>query len=339
MSLISILEPKMNLPIVNATANSPSLPAMIASHHAELVALLHQYGAILFRGFACQDEASFSQAIAACNLGSRCTTSDYKLPRTLLQNDIYTSSDLPEHVPLPLHHEKPRTLKPPNHIYFCCIIPAQKGGGTLFANAESIWDDMPTPIKKQINQYGVVYKQFFHGKTRRYHWLQCILDDSCVQSWIDYFDTEERAEVEQKLMQDGLTWEWVNQQRDLVVTTRIPGALEHPVTHRINWFNSAAYLNYHINLLYGERSKLILSKSLAVRYMMWRDLFPMICHYGNGQPFSAVEIKQINQVIHSHTRVVNWQQGDFMVVDNYTYMHGKQPHEGNRLLYSCMTEQ
>ncbi len=56
----------------------------------------------------------------------------------------------PGHVALPLHHEKPRFPKPPNHIYFCCVTPAEQGGGTLFANAEAIWLDMPQQIQKKL---------------------------------------------------------------------------------------------------------------------------------------------------------------------------------------------
>jgi alpha-ketoglutarate-dependent taurine dioxygenase len=129
MHLDIIIAPDINIPMVIASPDS------------------NQYGAVLFRGFACQDLEYFSKAIDLCGLGSRCSTKDYAIPRTLLPHDIYTSSDLPAHIPLPLHHEKPRSKNPPNHIYFCCVTPAEQGGGTIFANAVAIWLDIPEPIQ------------------------------------------------------------------------------------------------------------------------------------------------------------------------------------------------
>lgn len=340
MNLHVSIAAELNLPIVQAgpeVAESKPLLALIAEHRAELLEQLRQYGAILFRGFACADEEYFSQVIEVCNLGRRCDTSDYDLPRTVLHNDIYTSSDLPAQVPLPLHHEKPRSKNPPHNIYFCCVTPATQGGGTIFANAESIWQDMPQAIQQKILQHGVVYQQFFHGKTMKYAALRNILGPGSACSWVDYFATAEQSVIEKKLQQNQQDWQWVNQGRDLITRTHLPGVLPHPLTHNLTWFNSAAYLNYYANFLYGALTQLPWAKYLAARYLILKDRLPMVCHYGNGDAFSMAEVEQINQLVQKHTRVVNWQRGDFMLVDNYTLMHGKQAHEGTRLLYSCMT--
>ncbi|EHL29664.1 TauD/TfdA family dioxygenase [Legionella drancourtii] len=342
MSLNFIIASELNLPIVLAATNpgpqdAKPLLALIAEHRAELLVQLIQYGAILFRGFACVDEDYFSQVIDLCGLGRRCDTRDYDLPRTVLQNDIYTSSDLPSYVPLPLHHEKPRSKNPPHNIYFCCVTPALKGGGTIFANAESIWQDMPQAIQQKIMEHGVIYKQFFHGKTMKYAALKKILGQGSIRRWEEYFAMDEKQTIEKKLMQNQQDWEWVNNGRDLIVSTHLPGVLPHPLTHNLTWFNSAAYLNYYANFLYGELKQLSFAKYLAARYLILKDIFPIVCHYGNDTAFSADEVEQINQIIQNHTRVVHWHKGDFMIVDNFTLMHGKQPHEGNRLLYSCMT--
>ena len=75
-----------------------------------------------------------------------------------------------------------------------------------------------------------------------------------------------------------------------------------------------------------------------MQYLILKDRLPMVCHYGNGQAFSSDEIAEIKRIIQHHTGVFNWQKGDFMIVDNFTFMHGKEPHHGDRLLYSCMTQ-
>ncbi|MFT4059815.1 MAG: TauD/TfdA family dioxygenase [Legionella sp.] len=343
MSLDISIVPVMNLPIVTAagdflqTEKQPLL-ALISGHHDEIIERLNQYGAILFRGFACDDEDYFSKAIELCGLGTRCSTTDYDLSRTLLKNEVYTSSDLPAHIPLPLHHEKPRSKKPPNHLYFCCVIPAQKGGGTLFANAESIWLAMPKNIKDKILEHGVVYRQFLHGKSFKYHVLQKMLGSNFARSWAEYFGTDDKRQIEKKLEQNKSNWSWINNGQDLILLNYLPGALKHPMTQNVSWFNSAAYLNYYSNTLYDKLNELRSYKYVASHYMIAKDMFPMICHYGNGQAFSAEEIGEINRIIQQHTWVLKWKKGDFIIVDNFTFMHGKQAHEGDRLLYSCMTE-
>lgn len=340
MNFEMTMDPVLDIPFIARpdAMQKTSIPLLsfIQQHHTAIIAQLNHYGAIVFRGFACEDAEYFSRAIALCRLGRRCDTSDYELPRTVFANDIYTSSDLAAHIPLPLHHEKPRSKKPPNHIYFCCVTPADKDGGTILANAEAIWRDMPHPIQERIIQHGVVYKQFFHGNTLKYSLLKKILQKNSLRRWSEYFGNTDKSFIEDKLKKTGAEWRWAG--NDLLISNKLPGALAHPLTGNISWFNSAAYLNYYSNLLYGELNTLPTRPYLAARLLILGDMFPMICHYGNGQAFSAGEIADINRIIQHHSRIMHWQKGDFMIVDNMTFMHGKQPHQGKRLLYSCMTE-
>lgn len=333
---------EINVPMVVASPDASktaaqSLLDLIAEHHDKIIKRLNQEGAILFRGFACQDIDYFNKAIELCDLGSKCSTKDYAIPRTLLPNEIYTSSDLPGHIPIPLHHEKPRSKTPPNHIYFCCVTPAEQGGGTVFANAAAIWRDMPEKIQNKITEHGVIYKQFFHGESIKQYWLKKILGNHCIQRWSRHFGTEDKAFIEKKLRNDKQDWNWINRNNDLIVSSKLPGALIHPLTDQILWFNASEYLNYYSNLIYGALNTLHFYKYAAAQYLILNDMLPLVCHYGNGQAFSPDEIADINRVVQKHARVLNWQKGDFMIVDNYTFMHGKEAHQGNRLLYSCMT--
>ena len=339
MNLETLIVPGMNVPmLIAASNNKTTLLELLSEHHAKIMDQLNQYGAVLFRGFSCINPEYFSQAIELCGLGTRCSTKDYDLPRTVLPNEIYTSSDFPAHISLPLHHEKPRSKNPPNHLYFCCVIPAEQDGGTLFANAAAIWRDIPKNIQDKIIEHGVVYKQFFHGKTMQADVLKKILGEKSVRSWSEYFGTDEKMPIEKKLTQEEVVWNWVNKGNDLLILNKLPGALKHPVTHQTLWFNASEYLNYYSNLLYSELNALPFYKYIAMRYLILKDRLPMVCHYGNGQPFSSKDIAEIKRIMQHHTCVFNWQKGDFMIVDNFTFMHGKEPHQGERLLYSCMTQ-
>ncbi|MCP0913150.1 TauD/TfdA family dioxygenase [Legionella sp. 27cVA30] len=328
-----------NIPVIAAPANKPASPGLLlellVAQHSNYMQKLKEHGAILFRGFNCNNPDDFSNIIEACRLGKRCSTKDYDFPRTVLPNDVYTSSDLPPDIALPLHHEKPRTKNPPNYIYFCCVIPPEQGGGTIFANAADIWRDMPFAIQKKLLKHGVMYQSFFHGATLQYHALRKILANS-ARSWRDYFGSD-KEKITEKLSHTGIETIWSKKDRDLITRQYLPGVLQHPLTRQNVWFNCAAYLNYYSNFLFGELNALPLHQYLAGRYLIFRDILPLVCHYGNGQAFSSLEIEEINRIIQRHSHVFKWQKGDFMIVDNITWMHGKQPHQGNRLLYSCMT--
>lgn len=342
MALNTILDPSMSMPMIIASPNqleasSTPLLDVLKKDLDGIIQQLNEYGAVLFRGFACVDAEYFSNVIELCGLGSRCSTKDYDIPRTLLPNEIYTSSDLPAAIPLPLHHEKPRSKYPPKHIYFCCVTPAQKGGGTIFANAEAIWLDIPKPIRDKMSEHGVMYKQFFHGKSIKHRLLKKVLRDQCPLSWPEYFGTNDKRQLEKKLTNAGVNWGWANKGNDLIIINKLPGALNHPITNQTSWFNSAHYLNYYSNSTYGELTALRSFQYVAGRYLMLTDSLKMVCHYGNGDAFSSADIANINRVIQQHVRVLNWQKGDCMIVDNFTFMHGKEAHEGSRLLYSCMT--
>ena len=250
----------LKVPIVLAasktikTEKTPLLD-LISDNHMEIISQLNQYGAIIFRGFSCADADYFSNAIEQCGLGSRCSTADYDLPRTLLPDNIYTSSDLPAFIPLPLHHEKPRSKKPPHHIYFCCVTPPKKGGGTIFANAEAIWLDIPPSIQDKIIEHGVIYKQFLHGKSIQYVVLKKILGNKGVRRWSEYFGSDVKAHIENKLASDDVNWNWVNQGTHLVLFSHLPGARTNPITNKLVWFNASSYLNYYSKNSYEKQGE------------------------------------------------------------------------------------
>ena len=342
VSLNIAISPTLPITIITSSIKQPPvnsvLLGLISHHRMQIMDLLFQHGAVLFRGFSCQDVEYFSAVIEACGLGQRCSTHDYKIPRSVFTNNIYTSSDFPGNVSIPMHHEKPRSKNPPNHIYFCCATAAEQGGETLFSNAQVVWEHMIPSIKDKLLKHGIVYKQYFHGASFIYRLLKYVLGRKQALLWTEYFSTSETMEIEKQLTLEEVNWEWIHSNRDLLVFNKLPGALNHPLTQKPLWFNCAGYLNYYSILPYLSLTMRHTPQYLASRYLVSKDMLPLVCHYGNGEAFSVEEIATINRVLQQHTAPLLWQQGDFMVVDNFTWMHGKSPHQGKRLLYSCMTK-
>jgi alpha-ketoglutarate-dependent taurine dioxygenase len=223
------METMINVPMVSANAQQASLLQYIPQHYDVILQKLHEHGAVLFRGFECVEEDYFSKSIAACGLGERCSTADYDFPRTILNENVYTSSDLPGDVTVHLHHEKPRSKEPPHHIYFCCVTPPEHEGGTVFANAAAIWRDIPPTIQDKILQYGVLYQQYFHNDSKKFQLLKKLMAGKGLRSWQDYYRSHDKSAVEEKLASGEAKWEWVNIKKDLRLITSLPGARRHPI--------------------------------------------------------------------------------------------------------------
>lgn len=313
------------------------LLVILEKEDTAILNLVKTYGAIIFRGFACTNENLFSKLIAACDFGERCSTADYRIPRTVLSNNIYTSSDLAPAIAIPLHHEKPRSMDPPTHIYFGCLKAPVKGGATLFANAIRIWRDLPDPIKENIIKHGVCYQRYIHKNGFATNRLKKIFGRKAIPTLHSFYGSDDKATIFEKLQSGNEQFEWLNG-GDLKLWQKLPGVFNHPLSNEPVWFNSADYLNCYYNLLYKDFRQLTYKQAVARRYLIYRKQLPLVCHYGNGQPFSKTEIQLIANIISKHMFAHDWQTGDFMIVDNYTLMHGKQPHKGERLLLSCMTK-
>lgn len=92
---------------------------------------LSQYGGILFRGFPITSVSAFEQFVKPVTP----ELLDYEFgstPRSHLQNKIYTSTEYPARQHIPLHNEQAYTVEWPMKIWFCCITPAEQGGGHAY---------------------------------------------------------------------------------------------------------------------------------------------------------------------------------------------------------------
>ena len=47
--------------------------------------------------------------------------------------------------------------------------------------------------------------------------------------------------------------------------------------------------------------------------------------YGDGTPISLWEMHQIRKAIHNNMVFNRWEQGDVLLIDNFSTSHGRQP--------------
>src|SRR5690606_1648947 len=197
----------------------------LANEAGQLKKDLLAHGAVLFRGYGV-DSADKLQAFCDVLGVERMDYPRGISPRHEVGQKVYTSTEAPPNVPLPIHTEMSYTSVFPRALAFCCVIPPQRGGETPLADMKQVLQHLPAELVNTLEQKGILYHQYApsgHNNVR-------------FKTWQDMFDTEEKSVVEQKCAAQGVTIEW--QAKDVAKLTN-PGCVvcQHPVTGERIWFN------------------------------------------------------------------------------------------------------
>jgi alpha-ketoglutarate-dependent taurine dioxygenase len=297
--------------VIQHAAGSANLAMWIGAHTADLDELLAQTGAILFRGFAVRDAQDLSEAVSAYSPNIM-RYAERSTPRSYLGHGIFTSTEYPAHSAIPLHNENSYAAVFPRLQWFCCLVPAQSGGGTTLADGMAVFESIGTALRTRIEKEGVLYIRNFHPHVD--------LD------WRDAFQVADRAQLEEVLQRKGIRHEWISDSQLRTLQLR-PGVLVHPRCERRVWFNQAHLFN-----------ELSLAPELlrALRRLYGDDDLPRTTRFGGGGRLSAQEIADIESAYARHTHEICWQSGDVVLVDNMRIAHGRAPYSGERKVLVAM---
>lgn len=238
-------------------------------------------------------------------------------PRRMVRDGIFTSTEYPAKYPISLHNELSYAHRWPDRLYFCCQLPARAGGTTPVCDGRAVLADLDGDILRRFETLGVFYHQHLHG------------GHGFGKSWQATFDTSDRAEVEQFLLDSGASFTW-SDQGGLRVGQRRRAVLEHPRTGHPVWFNQAE--QWHPSALPAGQADAL----RAVLNGVERDL-PHSVAYGDGSPISLADLEHIREVVERHTVRIPWRAGNVMIVDNALTMHGRDAYEGDRRVLVAMT--
>jgi alpha-ketoglutarate-dependent taurine dioxygenase len=313
----SFLNHEEHLPLlVEPEAGSDSsLEALfewITSERDRIETQLLQYGALLLRGFAVSTPEDFEQI---------CKAIDQRLlnyaggdsPRETVTGKIYTSTEYPAHLEIPLHNELSYRQVWPRKLFFFCQHPAQQGGETNIADCRKILQAIDLEIRQRFAEKQVTYIQNLHDG-----W-------GFGKSWQQTFETDDRNQVEEHCRNNGIEFRWT--ENGLWTRSICPGVIDHPVTGETVWFNQADL--WHIS----SRGPAYEQKMLKV---FGEDALPSNATYGDGTPITTEELEEVRRAYRT-TDVVNpWQQGDLLILDNILAAHGRKPFQGPRRVLVAM---
>ena len=303
------------LPLLVASAiKGVDLLAWANQHRDQVLAWLHQHGAILFRGFQNDDGdgvalfRSFAERISPELLAYKERSS----PRTLVSNNIYTSTEYPPEHGIFLHNENSYQKSWPQQLFFYCDIAAEQGGETPLGDCRRIYQAIEPAIIEKFKRLGVMYIRNFNNRFGL--------------PWQEVFQTEDRAVVEAHCHKSGLQTEW-HAGNTLRTRALRPLVDRHPVTGAAVWFNHAIFFN---------TATLEESMRISLESLFSPEEMPNHTYYGDGSPIEAEVIAQFKEVYQREEVVFPWQQGDILLVDNMLTAHGRRPFKGQRRILLAM---
>jgi alpha-ketoglutarate-dependent taurine dioxygenase len=274
---------------------------------------LLRHGGILFRGFGHDGPARFAEFVRVVS-DEPLAYAEQTSPRSVVDGNVYTSTEHPADQTIPLHCENSYRHRWPRKIFFFCERAPDVGGETPIADVRQVLSRIPAAVRERFEAEGVMYLRNFGL--------------GAGLSWQTAFGVESRAEVEAYCREAGIAFEW--SEPDRLTTRQVRQAVAcHPETGERSWFNHAAF--FHISTLEPEL-RLTLLRSFGEEFL------PYNTYYGDGSAIDDDSVGQIRRAYEECTITLPWQTGDLLMLDNMLAAHGRMPYTGPRRVLVAMSE-
>jgi alpha-ketoglutarate-dependent taurine dioxygenase len=300
--------------IIQGNHEHAGLPELMAARGGYFRDRLTQHGAILFRGFAVDSLEEFD-SLASAFSNDRLSYTFQSSPRTLVGHRVYTATEYPAKLHIPLHSENSYTREWPLSLMFACLQPAVSGGETPIADLIEVTRALDPSILEEFESKGVSYIRHSH--------------DLVDLPWQQVFQTDDREVVINYCRQEGIEFSWLEPGNVLSTTQRCQGVARHPKTGECVFFNQAHL--FHVSSLGSEAME-------AMIEIFGIDRLPRHARYGDGTEIPHSVLEEIRRVLNEHTVAFPWQIGDAMLIDNMQVAHGRRPFQGDRKVLAAFFE-
>ena len=321
-----------SLEALRGPADPAGFQAALQDNRQQLKQQLVERGVLVFRGSGVDNPSALQ---GFCD-GLGAQLMDYPRgisPRTAVQGRVYTSTEAPPNVPLPIHTEMSYTSRFPQAIAFCCARAPGSGGETPVADMQKVLARLPEAMVREFEESGVVYQQYApsgHGHRR-------------IKTWQDMFSTEDREEAERQAGEQGVTIEWLE---DGAARITNPGVVvrEHPVTGERCWFNQVGTFHHSMSAEFRYIGRPLVGALVRCFEFLLDHTpkgtlpYPFGISFGDGRPVPRKYIMAIRRAIWDETLSFRWQDGDVMLIDNLRFGHGRFPFKGQRKILAALIE-
>lgn len=300
----------------------------ISQNKEDLKKDLLKNGALLFRNFPVANEHDFASVIKSLGAGKFIDYIGGDSPRNKIIDGVYTSTEAPPSVKIPLHNELSFVKNYPKHIYFYCHVAPQANGETIIADARKVFQSVDESVKKRFIEKNLRYSSCYYYQSRFWQFVNKY--QKSHKSWIDVFETHDKEDVENKCRQNDFDFKWHGNDWLQISQTR-PAVLSHPITNEQVWFNQVHLYDFNPKLLGFWRylgAKLVYMK----KHKRLHEAF-----FGDHSRIPQKDIYHILDVLDRNTVYFPWKKGDVLVLDNVLAMHGRATFTGKRRVMTAMT--
>lgn len=300
------------LPYEISAADDSDLARVLKANRDSIHELLHEHGALLFRGFGVHDVTQFRDVAAGFTPGLL----DYtyrSTPRTKAEQGIYTSTEYPPDQQIPMHNENSYAATWPEKLWFYSHQAAAAGGATTLADSRTVLDRIGPEVRRRFADKGVKYIRNYGGG----------LD----LPWQEVFQTRDRAVVEKFCADNAMTCEWSG---DQLRTTQIrPAMAVHPATGEQVWFNQAHL--FHLSAMDDETREALVALFSA-------EGVPRNAVFGDGSEIPDADLAEVREAYRAEMVDVEWRDGDVLLVENLLAAHGRRPYTPPRKVLVAMAD-
>lgn len=290
--------------IMEPAADQVDLAEWARNNRDYVNAKLHTHGGILFRGFGLKTPEDFERVAAAIYKEIYSEYGD--LPREGVAGKIYHSTPYPEDKAILYHNESSHMNAWPTRISFFCVIAAKQGGCSPIVDCRKVYQQLDPAVREKFEKVGLMYVRNF--------------SDGLDVSWQQFFQTSDRAIVEESCRKQGFIAEWYGKD-SLRVRQRCRGVLKHPVTGEMSFFNQVQL--HHVHCLDAETRQSLLS-------IFKEEDLPRHVYYGDGSSIPDSVMDHIGEVYERNAVRFTWREGDMVSLDNMITAHARDPFVGPR---------
>ncbi|KAG7351421.1 taurine catabolism dioxygenase TauD/TfdA family protein [Nitzschia inconspicua] len=333
--VVSKALPLILQPTVQGNDSLQYLKLFLESNREWVGKMILDHGAVMFRGFSLGSAQDVEDALLSFNPN---LSNEYHgtSPRNVQGGSkfVFSAAEVPSHYPIAQHIEMSFLPSPPKQLYFSALkAPNSTGGETALADFRKVYQDLPQKLRQKL-----ATKKLLYRRTHRKIGEVNTHDVAAMLSWPDLFGTNDKEEVEARSHQLSMPVRWEGSNNDTFVSEFSSEPFQlHPITEEPVFFNHANvfhWTSFPAELFAAfRRTKDIrfLGHALRVgvkslwKYGIRRQKMALHVSYGDGSPISVWEMHQMRKAIHKNMVYNRWQQGDLLLIDNFSTSHGRQP--------------